>query len=259
MQAARWHGRGDVRVEEVARPRPGPGELLLRVAWCGICGTDVEEYLAGPTIIPTDVPNALTGRAAPITLGHEFAGTVEALGKGVADIRVGERIVPEAVLFCGVCFFCRRHEYALCVEWAALGLMADGGLAEFAVVPAATITRLPDSLSDEEGALVEPTEVAVHAIRKSELQLGETVAIVGGGTIGLLVTQVARAAGASAVYLLEPNAARRALALELGATASFDPARADATATLRDLCGGASRAMKLHLPGSMARTTRVWV
>jgi len=211
---------------------------LLRVAWCGICGTDVEEYLAGPAIIPTDVPNPLTGRAAPITLGHEFAGTVEALGDGVTGIRTGERVVPEVVLFCGACFFCRRHEYALCEQWAALGLMADGGLAEFAVVPAATCVRLPDRLSDEEGALVEPTEVAVHAIRKSQLRLGETVAVVGGGTIGLLVLQVARAAGAGAVYVVEPRAARRTLALDLGATASFDPAPDDALAELRNACAG---------------------
>jgi len=78
------------------------------------------------------------------TLGHEFAGTVEAVGQGVSGVRVGDRIAPEVVLFCGVCFFCRRHEYALCVNWAALGLMADGGLAEFAVVPAATIARQAD-------------------------------------------------------------------------------------------------------------------
>src|ERR687885_274491 len=112
MKAARWHGRGDVRVEDVPRPSPGPGELLL------------------------------------------------------------------------------------CLSWAALGLMADGGLAEYAVVPAFSCARLPESLSDEEGALVEPTEVAVRAVRKSELRLGETVAVVGGGTIGLLTAQVARAAGA---------------------------------------------------------------
>ena len=124
------------------------------------------------------------------------------------------------------------------MQWAALGLMADGGLAEFAVVPAATVVRLPDSLSDEEGALVEPTEVAVHAIRKSELRLGETVAVVGGGTIGLLVLQVARAAGASAVYLLEPRESRRTLAIELGATASFDPTEPGVSSVVRDMCGG---------------------
>jgi (R,R)-butanediol dehydrogenase / meso-butanediol dehydrogenase / diacetyl reductase len=238
VRAARWHARGDVRVEDVPRPAPGPGELLLRVSWAGICGTDLEEYLSGPAIIPTDVPNRLTGRAAPLTLGHEFVGTVAALGDGVSDFRLGERVAPEVVLFCGVCFFCRRHEYALCVNWAALGLMADGGLADYAVVPAATAARLPDSLSDEEGALVEPTEVAVRAIRKSDLHLGESVAVVGGGTIGLLVLQVARAVGAAAVHVIEPLESRRRLALHLGATAAWDAGAPEADELLREACQG---------------------
>ena len=238
MKAARWHGRGDVRVEDVPRPSPGPGELLLQVSWCGICGTDVEEFLAGPAIIPVDVPNGLTGRVAPITLGHEFVGSVAALGAGVTGFAIGERVAPEVVLFCDRCFFCRRHEYALCLNWAALGLMADGGLAEYAVVPAFSCARLPESLSDEEGALVEPTEVAVRAVRKSDLRLGESVAIVGGGTIGLLVLQVARAAGAGAAYLIEPRASRRELGLCLGATAAFAPEQSDWQSELRAACAG---------------------
>jgi len=114
------------------------------------------------------------------------------------DFSIGERVAPEVVQFCGQCFFCRRHEYALCPNWAAIGLMADGGLAEYALVPAFSCARLPDSPPDEEGALVEPTEVAVRAVRKCELRLGETVAVVGGGTIGMLTLQVARAAETSA-------------------------------------------------------------
>jgi (R,R)-butanediol dehydrogenase / meso-butanediol dehydrogenase / diacetyl reductase len=238
MRAARWHGRGDVRVEDVPRPEPGPGQLLLRVSWCGICGTDVEEYLGGPTIIPVEVPNGLTGRTAPLTLGHEFVGVVAAVGSSVTDFSVGDRVAPEVVLFCAKCFYCRRHEYALCLNWAALGLMDDGGLAEYAVVPAFSCVRLPDALSDEEGALVEPTEVAVRAVHKSELRLGETVAVVGGGTIGLLVLQAARAAGASAAYLIEPRALRRDLALMLGASATYDPDQPDWLAELRDKCAG---------------------
>src|SRR5690349_16634264 len=92
MRAARWHGRGDIRVEDVPTPRPGPGELLLRVSWSGICGTDVEEYLHGPLIIPTEVPHGLTGRTAPLVLGHEFVGTVAAIGDGVSQFTVGERV-----------------------------------------------------------------------------------------------------------------------------------------------------------------------
>jgi (R,R)-butanediol dehydrogenase/meso-butanediol dehydrogenase/diacetyl reductase len=238
MKAARWHGRGDIRIDDVPRPEPGPGELLLCVAWCGICGTDVEEYLVGPTLIPVDAPNGLTGRTAPLTLGHEFVGTVAAVGQGVRDFQVGERVAPEVVLFCGRCFFCRRHEYALCQNWAAIGLMTDGGLAEYAVVPAFTCARLPDALSNEEGALVEPTEVAVRAVRKSDLRLGETVVVIGGGPIGLLTLQVACAAGAGAAYLIEPRERPRELASPLGATASFSPSQPDWQQELREACGG---------------------
>jgi (R,R)-butanediol dehydrogenase / meso-butanediol dehydrogenase / diacetyl reductase len=238
MKAARWHGRGDVRIDDVPRPEPVAGELLLRVSWCGICGTDMEEYVAGPIIIPVDAPNGLTHRTAPLTLGHEFVGTVAALGDGVAGFEVGDRLAPEVVLFCGGCFFCRRHEYALCQNWAALGLQADGGLAEYAVVPAFSCVRLPPQLSDEEGALFEPTEVAVRAVRKSQLRLGDSVAVIGGGTIGLLTLQVAYAAGASAAYLIEPRPGRRALASTLGATETFDPNEPEWQQSLREVCNG---------------------
>jgi len=236
MRAARWHGRRDVRVEDVPQPRAGPGELLLQVGWCGICGTDLEEYRDGPILVPTGAPHGLTGRRAPLVIGHEFAGSVAEVGEGVSGFSVGDRVVPEVVLFCGSCFYCRRHEYALCLNWAALGLQADGGLAEYVAVPAFSCVRLPDTLSDEDGALVEPTEVAVRAVRKSELRIGERVAVVGGGAVGLLTMQVARAGGAADVYLVEPRPARRRLAESLGATATFDPVAGDWDAALRAAC-----------------------
>lgn len=220
MKAAHWHGRGDVRIEDVPRPRASPGDLLLRVSRCGICGTDVEEFTTGPTIIPVDVPNRLTGSVAPLTLVHEFTSSVVEMGDEVTGFSIGDGVAPEAVLFCGQCFFCKRHESALCVNWAAIGLMTDGGLAEYAVVPAFSCVRLPEILSDEDGALVEPTEVAVRAVRKSELRLGDTVAEVG-GTVGLL--QVAPAAGATAAYLIEPRSNRRQLGVTFGANAAFSP------------------------------------
>jgi (R,R)-butanediol dehydrogenase/meso-butanediol dehydrogenase/diacetyl reductase len=129
--------------------------------------------------------------------------------------------------------------------------MTDGGLAEFAVVPAFSCARLPDSLSDEEGALVEPTEVAVRAVHKSELQLGETVAVVGGGTIGLLTLQAARAAGASAAYLIEPRASRRELGLALGASAAFSPDQPDWQSELRELCAGVGPDVVFECAGAM--------
>lgn len=250
MKAARWHGRRDVRVEEVPVPEPGPGEVRLRVSWCGICGTDLEEYRHGPVVIPVEHPHGLTGRRAPLTMGHEFSGVVDALGPGVDKVRVGERVVPDIVLFCGHCVFCRQHQYALCSDWAAIGLHADGGLAEYVTVPAFACISLPDSLSDEEGALVEPTEVAVRAVNKAPPRLGDAVAVLGGGAIGLLTLQVARAAGAGQVFLVEPRPSRRALGLELGATAAFDPADPDWIEALRGRCAGLGPPVVLECAGT---------
>jgi (R,R)-butanediol dehydrogenase/meso-butanediol dehydrogenase/diacetyl reductase len=252
MRAARWHGRRDVRVEEVPTPEPGPGEALLRVSWCGICGTDLEEYREGPVLVPVERPHPLTGRVAPLTLGHEFSGRVAAVGPGGTHLAVGERVVPDPVLFCGRCFYCRQHQYALCERWAALGLHADGGLAEYALVPAFACARLPDALADEEGALVEPTEVAVRAVRKAGLRLGERAAVLGGGTVGLLALQAARAAGAGEVYLVEPRAERRALGLELGAAAALDPADPEWLADLRARCAGLGPEVVLECAGTRA-------
>jgi (R,R)-butanediol dehydrogenase/meso-butanediol dehydrogenase/diacetyl reductase len=238
MKAARWHGRRDVRVEEVSVPTPGHGEVLLRVSLCGICGTDLEEYRHGPLVIPADRPHPLTGRRAPLTMGHEFFGVVATLGSGVDGLREGERVVPDIVLFCNACVFCRQHQYALCEKWAAIGLHCDGGLAEYVTVPAFSCIRLPATLSDAEAALVEPTEVAVRAVNKAPPQIGDVVAVLGGGTIGLLTLQVARAAGAGEVVLVEPRPARRALGVELGAAAALDPGDAGWMDELRRLAGG---------------------
>jgi (R,R)-butanediol dehydrogenase/meso-butanediol dehydrogenase/diacetyl reductase len=240
MRAARWHARGDVRVEDVAIPVPGPGEILLRVTWCGICGTDLEEYRDGPVVIPVGVPNALTGQCAPVTLGHEFAGEVVGMGPGVRGFAVGDRVAPDVCLFCGACHHCRRHEYALCLSWATIGLHGDGGLAEFVKVPARQCVRLPDEVDDEAAALIETTEVAVRAVRHASVGLGDSVVIVGDGAVGLITLQVARAAGASTVILVGHRAARLELGRRLGADLTLegaDPAWARAVAERTDGLG----------------------
>jgi (R,R)-butanediol dehydrogenase/meso-butanediol dehydrogenase/diacetyl reductase len=255
MRAARWHGRGDVRVEDVPVPRPGPGEVLLRVSWCGICGTDIEEYRDGPVVIPVERPNPLTGQRAPVTLGHEFAGEVAEIGPGVDGIAVGDRVVPDICLFCGECHYCRRHEYALCVSWAAIGFHGDGGLAEYVKVPARMCARLPDEIGDEEAALIETTEVAVRAVRKAGIRLGDSVAVVGDGAVGLITLQVARAAGATTVILLGHRTTRLDIGRRLGASAAFDtthPGWARSVAHMTDglgvdaaiECGGRAEAIR---------------
>jgi (R,R)-butanediol dehydrogenase / meso-butanediol dehydrogenase / diacetyl reductase len=167
VRALRWHGRADVRLDDVPAPgEPGPGEVLLAVAWCGIFGTDIEEYRHGPVFIPVGGPNPLTGRAAPLTLGHEFSGTVVAVGAGVEAPRPGERVAVDTLIFCGACYWCRRHLVQLCDRLAALGPMADGGLAESCLAPAYSCVPLPEGVGDEAGALAETLAVGVRALRR---------------------------------------------------------------------------------------------
>lgn len=238
MKAAVWHARNDVRVEEVPDPgAPGPGEVILRIGYCGICGTDLEEYRAGPIFIPVGQPNPLTGRQAPLILGHEFAGEVVEVGPGVTALKTGDRVAPDTVIFCGSCYWCQRHQVTLCEKLAALGLMGDGGLAEYCKVPTSMCVRLPAHVPFEHAALAEPLSVAVRAVRKGRIALGDVVTIFGGGTIGLFCLQAARHAGANAVYVVEPHAERRALATQLGAAGTIDPTVVNAGEALRELTG----------------------
>jgi len=214
--ALRWHGRGDVRLDDIEPPSaPGPGEVQVQVRCCGICGTDVEEFRSGPRFIPT-APHPLTGRMAPLTLGHEVCGVVRRVGPGVDDPRPGQRVALNTILYCGGCYSCLRHKVNRCERGAMVGLMADGGMAECCNVPAATTVALPDAVSDTSGAMLEVLAVGVRALRRGRLRLGERVCVLGGGATGLLAGQVARASGASEIGLVDPSPERRQVAAEVG-------------------------------------------
>jgi (R,R)-butanediol dehydrogenase/meso-butanediol dehydrogenase/diacetyl reductase len=229
MTAVRWHARDDVRVERVPLPPPpGPGEVTLAVRWCGICGTDLEEWRHGPRFIPLS-PHPLTGAAAPLTLGHELAGEVVAVGPGVEGLQPGARVGCETLITCGRCVACQAGETTRCPSLAAVGLMADGGLAERCTVPAATCLPL-GGVSDEAGALCETLAVGVRALHRGALVPGELVLVCGAGAVGLLAAQAARAFGARAVAVAEPLPARRELARALGAEATFAPREAPSEA-----------------------------
>ena len=245
MLALRWHGRGDVRLDEIEAPLlPGPGEVQLRVLSCGICGTDVEEYRSGPIFIPSGSPHPLTGRSAPITLGHEFSGEVVAIGPGVDLYEPGDRVAADTLIFCGECYWCRRHQVTLCERLGALGLMADGGLAELCNAPAHTLLPIPGGVSAEAGALAETLAVAVRALRRGRLSIGESVVIVGAGAVGLMALQAALASGASAVSVVEPLPERRRLATILGADEVYAPEDPEIGADVVVECSGNARAVE---------------
>jgi (R,R)-butanediol dehydrogenase/meso-butanediol dehydrogenase/diacetyl reductase len=238
MKALRWYGQKDVRIEDVPEPSPGAGEVKVKVKWCGICASDVHEYTSGPLFIPTKKPHPLTGRKAPIILGHEFSGEVVETGSQVKSISVGDKVAVRPTIPCYECHWCRSGRHILCARLATLGLGADGGFAEFVIAPEDCIYRLPGQVSYEIGTFCEPTAVAIHACRKAMVSPGDTTAVVGCGAIGLLVVQATRATGASTVYAIEPNARRRSLAEKLGATVTFDPDRMDAGREIAKLTDG---------------------
>jgi 2-desacetyl-2-hydroxyethyl bacteriochlorophyllide A dehydrogenase len=229
MRAARWHGRRDLRVDCIPVPEPGPGQALVTVEWCGICGTDLEEYRDGPVNLPVAAPHPLSGRTAPLALGHEIVGRIARAADGGPP--KGTRVIPDVVVGCGTCWYCRRHQETLCPRQAVLGLHDDGGLAEYLVAAAATCVPVPEGLASDAAALAEPTAVAVRAASKLPRPLGSRVLVLGSGTIGLLVVQVCRAVGAARVVAVDPRPERRELARRLGADEALPPDRAhEATA-----------------------------
>ena len=215
MKALRWYGRKDLRYEDIPEPSPGPGQVKVKVSLAGICGTDLKEYSDGPGMIAVD--------KVPLTLGHEFAGTVAEVGKGVTNFKLGERVTGVGYWYCGECFFCKRAMYNICLNGGFTGLTVDGCMAEYVVVPSYSVYKLPDSVSDEVGALVEPLAVAIHAVRQGNVRPGDTLAIVGSGTIGLCVLLAARAAGAAEVHVVDKIKRRGEIALAMGATAFINP------------------------------------
>ena len=240
LRAAVYYGRRDVRIEDVPEPQLRPGHVKVKVEWCGICGSDLHEYVAGPISIPTPGnPHPLTGETLPVVLGHEFAGTVVEVGEGVTHLQVGDRVAVEPILACGECVACRRGAYNRCAKLGFIGLSGGGGgLAEYVVVPAVRAHRVPEGMTAEQAALVEPLAVGFHAVRQAGFVAGQTAAVFGAGPVGLAVIQCLRAAGARQVIAVEVAAARKAMARELGADLVLDPTEGDAVEAIRSVTDG---------------------
>lgn len=238
MKALRWHNAKDLRLENIEEPSAKKGEVKLKVEWCGICGSDLHEYTAGPIFIPADQPHPLTGDKAPIVMGHEFSGQVVEVGEGVTKVQVGDRVAVEPIYNCGECEPCKQGLYNLCEKMGFYGLAGGGGgFSEFTSVPEHMLHKLPEGVSYEQGALVEPSAVALHAVKQSKLKVGDKAAVFGTGPIGLLVIEALKAAGASEIYAVELSEQRREKAAEFGAIA-IDPATGDAVEQIQKLTNG---------------------
>ena len=238
MKAVRFHAARDVRVEDVPAPdQPlGAKEVLIKPIVCGICGTDLHEYLAGPIVTPTK-PHPLSGATNPQILGHEFSALVVDKGREVSHVTVGDRVSIQPLVTPRDDYFARRGLYHLNPDMAAIGLSWKwGGMGEYAVVNDYNVTRIPDTLSDIQGAMVEPGAVALYGVERGGVGAGSTVLVSGAGPIGAMTILAARAAGASLIFVSEPNEIRRKIAASLvPGVIALNPNTDDIVTMIRDL------------------------
>ena len=237
MRAAMYYGNHKLEIEDIPEPSPGEGQVKVRVSRNGICGTDLHEYYDGPIFIPPDQPHPLTGKAMPLVIGHEFSGTVTEVGAGVTDVGEGDRVTIEPVYRCGHCRPCKSGRYNLCTSVGFHGLMADGGMAEYTVVPQNQIYRLPDSIPLEMGALVEPMSVAYHAAVLGEVNDQSRALIYGAGPIGIGLWFALRGMGLTEIDVVEPSPTRRNAIEALGAR-TLDPTALDVPELIADRTDG---------------------
>lgn len=227
MRALMYEGPWQMPVAEIDEPTPGADDVIVAVQAAGVCGSDVHGFTGS------------TGRRTPgIVMGHEFAGTVAAVGQDVEGYRTGDRVVVQPLHTCGTCVMCTAGRPNVCLHRTLIGMHVHGAYAERVRVPQEQLYRLPDTMSWEQGSLVEPLSVALHAVNLSPINLMETVVIVGAGTIGLLTLLAARAKGAGTLVVTDRSAHRLELALALGADLVVNVAEGDPVATVADVTDG---------------------
>jgi len=225
MKAAVIRGIGNINMEEYPEPETGPDEIKVKVAYCGLCGTDPENLEGRFGLFPPEVYQQ------PRVIGHEASGTIVAVGSNIKDYQVGQRVACNFRSSCGACYYCRNGMENFCSR----GGHASGSFAEYAVYPESAVYLLPDDISLEIGSFLEPVSVAIHAIDRANVRTGGSVAICGGGPIGLLCLEMALHAGAARTLLSEPVPAKRELAKKLGADVVVDPFNEDLLAAGKKL------------------------
>jgi (R,R)-butanediol dehydrogenase / meso-butanediol dehydrogenase / diacetyl reductase len=251
VRAARFHGKSDIRLEDVDVPTAREDDdVLVEVAYCGICGTDLHEYLVGPIVTPI-TPHPLTGVTLPQTLGHEFSARVVEIGRGVTDVAIGDRVAIMPAIVCGKCHYCRRGLGHLCVKFACTGLSAEtGGLAQYAVLKDYQVAALPEDVSDVAGAVVEPACVAAYGIDRAGVRGGDVVLVTGAGPIGILSAMYASAVGAATVVIAEPNPNRADLVRAMDIGPVLDPTSDQFAPFMSDLTGGLGADVTAECSGS---------
>ncbi|KAG9256232.1 chaperonin 10-like protein [Emericellopsis atlantica] len=252
MQAVRYHGQRDVRLETIDRPDLRPGSVRIAPKFCGICGTDVHEFLGGNNLIPKPgKPHPITGETSPLTLGHEFSGIVEEVADDVTTVKKGDRVCVQPIIYDGDCRSCKRGLVNCCDQNGFVGLSGwGGGLCESTVVPSSCVKLLPDNVPLEVGALVEPLSVGWHSIKMSPYKDGDSAFVIGGGPIGLAVVQALVGRGCKNIIVSEVSGKRRAFATQFGAHHVLDPLSQDVVEEVLKLTDGQGADVGFDAAGS---------
>ena len=224
MKAAVFYGKEDLRIEDLTIPTPGADEVVLRVRACGICGTDMHIFDGDEGAAPTP---------SGTVLGHEFAGEVVAVGANVKQIKVGDRACVDPNKLCNECDFCREGVGHFCEHMIGIGTTVHGGFAEYCCVPQSQVYCFSDAISYEQAAMTEPVACCLHGMDMCDIAQGDTVAVIGGGMIGLLMLQLAKLKGAAKLIMVEPIEAKREHAKALGADIVIDPFTEDVPEALK--------------------------
>lgn len=214
MKAAVLTEKMNLEIQELPLPEPLDHEVIVKVKACGICGTDQHIYHGQPGSAEVQFP---------IVLGHELSGEIVQIGKNVTQFKIGNRVSIDPNMYCGTCDYCRGNRVHLCDNLQAIGVTRNGGMGEYCAVPAANCYTLPDELSYEEGAMIEPLGCVLHGFNQIKMWPGASVLIIGGGYIGLMMMQVAKMYGASPIVVSEPDSTKHNLAIQLGASEAIKP------------------------------------
>lgn len=257
MHAVICYGPHDYRVEQVPRPTPGPGEVLVKVGATGICASDIKCYTGGSLFWGEQGKGGYC--EAPVIAGHEFAGMVVALGEGAQQrhgVTIGNHIIAEQILPCGTCRFCKSGHYHMCEPHVIFGFKggrAEGGMAEYMIYPAnARIHTIDPRISAREAAYIEPLACAIHAVQRAEIKPGMTVVIAGVGNIGLCMLQAARRYNPGQIIALDTKNYRLELARKLGADVAINPLEEDAVAHVKRLTEGYGCDVYIEATGNAA-------
>lgn len=261
MTAVVCHGPKDYRVETIARPRIAAGEMLIRIAACGICASDCKCWSGAKMFWGGN--GAPSWVKAPVVPGHEFFGYVESLGDGAAEhfgVQAGDRVIAEQIVPCDKCRYCRSGAYWMCEVHNIFGFqreVADGGMAQYMRIPrTARVHRIPESISDADAAIIEPMACGIHAVQRGDIQLSDVVVIAGAGPIGLMMVQVARLKTPRKLVVIDLVPERLALARRYGADVTINPKEEDALAIVRGLTEGYGCDVYIEASGSPSGVTQ---